>query len=96
MKAAVFYQPHKPVSIEEIELDSIRNDEVLLDTMAAGVCHSDYHLVDGHRTPRATPWVMGHEGAGVVGFGDGNLAVRGYWRHHSRIPDARAGRRPYS
>lgn len=66
MKAAVFYQPHKPVSIEEIELDRIRDDEVLLDIVAAGVCHSDYHLVDGHRTPRATPWVMGHEGAGVV------------------------------
>lgn len=66
MKAAVFYRPHTPVSIEELELEPLDGNEVLLDIVAAGVCHSDYHLVDGHRTPRATPWVMGHEGAGVV------------------------------
>jgi Zn-dependent alcohol dehydrogenase len=66
MKAAVFYKPHTPVSIEELELEPLCDGEVLLDMVAAGVCHSDYHLIDGHRTPRATPWVMGHEGAGVV------------------------------
>jgi S-(hydroxymethyl)glutathione dehydrogenase/alcohol dehydrogenase len=66
MKAAVFYQPHRPVSIQELDLDALREGEVLLDIAAAGVCHSDYHLVDGHRIPRAVPWVMGHEGAGVV------------------------------
>jgi Zn-dependent alcohol dehydrogenase len=66
MKAAVFRQPHIPVSIEELELEPLREGEVLLDIVAAGVCHSDYHLIDGHRTPRAIPWVMGHEGAGVV------------------------------
>jgi len=58
MKAAVFYQPHIPVSIEELELEPSRDGEVLLDVVAAGVCHSDYHLTDGHRTPRAVPWVM--------------------------------------
>jgi S-(hydroxymethyl)glutathione dehydrogenase/alcohol dehydrogenase len=66
MKAAVFYQPHIPVSIEELEIETLREGEVLLDIVAANVCHSDYHLIDGHRTPRAVPWVMGHEGAGVV------------------------------
>jgi S-(hydroxymethyl)glutathione dehydrogenase / alcohol dehydrogenase len=66
MKAAVFRKPGIPVSIEELELTGLREGEVLLDIVAAGVCHSDYHLVTGHRTPRAIPWVMGHEGAGVV------------------------------
>jgi len=66
MKAAIFYQPHSPVSIEELEIETLQEGEVLLDIIAAGVCHSDYHLIDGHRKPRATPWVMGHEGAGVV------------------------------
>jgi Zn-dependent alcohol dehydrogenase len=66
MKAAVFRKPGVPVSIEELELAALREGEVLLDIVAAGVCHSDYHLVTGHRTPRAIPWVMGHEGAGVV------------------------------
>jgi Zn-dependent alcohol dehydrogenase len=50
----------------ELELEPLRDNEVLLNIVAAGVCHSDYHLIDGHRAPRATPWVMGHEGAGVV------------------------------
>src|SRR5512137_1158372 len=66
MKAAVFYEPHALVAVEDVELDTLHEGEVLLDIVAAGVCHSDYHLIDGHRTPRATPWVMGHEGAGVV------------------------------
>jgi S-(hydroxymethyl)glutathione dehydrogenase/alcohol dehydrogenase len=66
LKAAVFHQPHTPVTIEELEMDSIGDGEVLLDIVAAGVCHSDFHLVDGHRAPRAVPWVMGHEGAGIV------------------------------
>lgn len=34
--------------------------------IGAGVCHSDYHLMDGHTSPRSTPWVMGHEGAGII------------------------------
>jgi S-(hydroxymethyl)glutathione dehydrogenase / alcohol dehydrogenase len=66
MRAAVFRKLEVPVSIEELELAALREGEVLLDIVAAGVCHSDYHLVTGHRTPRAIPWVMGHEGAGVV------------------------------
>jgi Zn-dependent alcohol dehydrogenase len=66
VKAAVFYQPHTPIAIEDLELSPLREGEVLLDIVAAGVCHSDYHLIDGHRAPRATPWVMGHEGAGVI------------------------------
>jgi len=66
LKAAVFHQPHVPVALEELELDTIGEGELLLDIAAAGVCHSDYHLVDGHRAPRAVPWVMGHEGAGIV------------------------------
>ena len=66
MKAAVFYEPHVPVSIEELEIEAPREGEVLLDLVGAGVCHSDYHVVDGHVNPRAVPWVMGHEGAGVI------------------------------
>lgn len=39
--------------------------EVLIRTLAAGLCHSDYHYLDGTlRRPR--PVILGHEGAGVV------------------------------
>ena len=36
MKAAVFYQPHAPVSIEELEIQPPQADEVLLDIVGAG------------------------------------------------------------
>ena len=66
MKAAVLYGPNIPLAIEELEIEAPREGEVLLDIVGAGVCHSDYHLIDGHVTARNTPWVMGHEGSGVV------------------------------
>ena len=66
MKAAVFYQPNVPVSVEELEIEAPRAGEVLLDIVGAGVCHSDYHYIDSHMKRQQTPWVMGHEGAGVV------------------------------
>ena len=37
-----------------------------MEVVAAGVCHSDYHLIDGHMQPLGLPWVLGHEGSGVV------------------------------
>ena len=66
MKAAILHRPLTRVSVEEVDIASPQAGEVLLDIVGAGVCHSDYHFVDGHVAPRALPWVMGHEGAGVV------------------------------
>ena len=62
MKAAVFYEPHVPVIVEEIDLDEPKAGEVLVDLVGAGVCHSDYHFVDGHLSQPSVPYVMGHEG----------------------------------
>ena len=66
MKAAVFYEPHAPVTVEEIDLDEPKTGEVLVDLVGAGVCHSDYHFVDGHLSQPSVPYVMGHEGAGII------------------------------
>ena len=66
MKAAVFYEPHVPITVEELELEEPKAGEVLIDVVGAGVCHSDYHFVDGHQAPPNVPYVLGHEGAGIV------------------------------
>ena len=66
MKAAVMYETNAPLSVDELEVEAPREGEVLLDLVGAGVCHSDYHLIDGHEKVAKTPWVMGHEGAGVI------------------------------
>jgi len=65
--AAVFRKVHAPLTIEAVELDRPRGREVLVRTVATGVCHSDLHVVDGlGRFPLDRPFVLGHEGAGVV------------------------------
>jgi alcohol dehydrogenase len=55
----------KPLSIEDIDLESPGKDEVLVRIAAAGLCHSDLSVINGDR-PRPTPMVLGHEAAGVV------------------------------
>jgi len=67
MKAAVFRKVHAPLTIEAVEIDEPRGREVLVRTVATGVCHSDLHVVDGlGRFPLDRPYVLGHEGAGIV------------------------------
>ncbi len=65
MKAAVFHGPKLPLSIEDVELDKPQDREVLIKTVASGVCHSDLHFVDG-LYPYPAPAVLGHEAAGII------------------------------
>jgi S-(hydroxymethyl)glutathione dehydrogenase/alcohol dehydrogenase len=64
-KAAVLHGPHKPFEIMELDLDGPRDGEVLIKFTAAGLCHSDLHLIDEDLVPRF-PIVGGHEGAGII------------------------------
>ena len=66
MKAVVFYEPHVPLTLEEMDLEGPKAGEVLVQMVGAGVCHSDYHYVDGHLSLPGVPFVMGHEGAGII------------------------------
>jgi len=67
MNAAVFRKVHEPLTIETVDIDAPQAREVLVRTVATGVCHSDLHVVDGlGRFPLDRPYVLGHEGAGVV------------------------------
>lgn len=65
MKAAMFHGPHQPLTIEDVDIDKPVGREVLVRTVASGVCHSDLHFVDGFY-PFPTPAILGHEAAGVV------------------------------
>ncbi|WP_082097322.1 alcohol dehydrogenase catalytic domain-containing protein [Demequina silvatica] len=49
----------------EVRLDALREDEVLVDVAASGICHTDLTAIDGG-APFAFPAVLGHEGAGTV------------------------------
>jgi Zn-dependent alcohol dehydrogenase len=65
VKAAVLYEPKKPLVIEDVELGEPKAHEVLVRWKANGVCHSDYHLMSGDVT-HPLPVILGHEASGVV------------------------------
>ncbi len=64
--AAVLREMGEPVRVERLLLDPPGPGETLVRLAAAGVCHSDLHLADGHLGHSRKPIVLGHEGAGVV------------------------------
>ncbi|GAA0319673.1 NDMA-dependent alcohol dehydrogenase [Kineococcus aurantiacus] len=65
---AICWEPGKGKgwSVEEIEIDEPRHDEVLVKLAASGLCHSDDHIDAGHYPDDLKPVVGGHEGAGIV------------------------------
>ncbi|WP_201776690.1 alcohol dehydrogenase catalytic domain-containing protein [Allosalinactinospora lopnorensis] len=76
MKAAVLHRPGTPLTVEDVDLDGPGPGEVTIRVLAAGVCHSDLHYMNGDLNARL-PAVLGHEGAGVVErVGQGVTRVR--------------------
>jgi S-(hydroxymethyl)glutathione dehydrogenase/alcohol dehydrogenase len=65
MKAAVLREVNQPLEIEDVQHGDPAPREVLVRTVAAGVCHSDLHFQNGSY-PYPLPAVLGHESAGVV------------------------------
>jgi len=76
-RAAVLHGVGQEWKVEEIQLDPPKAGEVLVQMKAAGLCHSDEHLVTGDMVmptemreqlglPDTFPVIGGHEGAGVV------------------------------
>jgi aryl-alcohol dehydrogenase len=70
---AVVRDPGGPFVLEQVELSGPRPDEVLVEIVAAGMCHTDLRVRDSR--PESLPAVLGHEGAGIVREVGG--AVRG-------------------
>jgi len=64
-RAAVFREIGVDLKIEEVEIDEPQANEVLIRTVACGVCHSDLHFVKGS-IMGPVPTIPGHEPAGVV------------------------------
>jgi S-(hydroxymethyl)glutathione dehydrogenase/alcohol dehydrogenase len=64
-KAAILNAYQTPLSIEEVDIDPPKADEVLVKIAAAGICHSDYHLMKGE-WQFGVPQILGHEASGIV------------------------------
>jgi NDMA-dependent alcohol dehydrogenase len=76
-RAAVLWGQHQEWKIEEITLEPPKAGEVLVQWKAAGLCHSDEHLITGDMSvsdemaamagmPSMFPIIGGHEGAGII------------------------------
>lgn len=86
---------HKDVRIVEIDKPEPRDGEILIKIAAAGVCHSDLHLIDHDTLGKVEPFTLGHEnagwieelGSGATGFKKGDpVAVYGPWGCGHCIP----------
>lgn len=64
-RAAVLSAPHTSFTVRDVELDALRDHEILVRMVATGVCHTDLGVWAGG-IPFPLPGVIGHEGAGVV------------------------------
>ena len=65
MKAAVLYKANTPLDVVDVEQQGPQAGEARVRVMATGVCHSDWHIINGDWT-LPLPMVLGHEAAGVV------------------------------
>ena len=63
--AAIARTQGADLSLEIIDIEEPRDNEILVKVVATGVCHTDIVVRDG-MLPTQLPVVLGHEGAGVV------------------------------
>jgi len=61
-RAAVAWEPQKPLVIEEVDVEGPKEGEVLLKVVATGVCHTDAFTLSGDDPEGAFPCILGHEG----------------------------------
>jgi alcohol dehydrogenase (nicotinoprotein) len=64
-KAAVLTGVNQPWEILDVDVRDPKDNEILIRYVAAGLCHSDMHLMTGD-LPVELPYIGGHEGAGIV------------------------------
>lgn len=66
VKAAIATGPARELEIGTVTLYGPGENEVLVELIAAGLCHTDKTIVDGSRIWEKFPIVLGHEAAGIV------------------------------
>lgn len=76
-RAAVAWEPNRPLEIEEIDLEGPKEGEVLVRIVTTSLCHTDMFTLSGRDPEGLFPAVLGHEGVGVVEeIGRGVTSVR--------------------
>lgn len=66
IEAAIVHARNAPFTIETVDLDAPAEGEVLVQVVAAGICHTDLSVISGTIPFPPFPNILGHEGAGIV------------------------------
>ncbi len=66
MKAAYFEKYQAPISVETLPDPTLKENGVIIQVKATGICRSDWHGWMGHDSDVQLPHVPGHELAGIV------------------------------
>lgn len=66
MTAMLLQQIGRPLSSVKMALPAPRQNELLIQVRACGVCRTDLHIVDGELVPPHLPVVPGHEAVGTI------------------------------
>jgi propanol-preferring alcohol dehydrogenase len=69
MRAARIHRFNQPLEIDEVPVPDVGPNQVLIKVTAAGMCRSDYQLLDGYfrdGLPVQLPFIPGHEVAGTI------------------------------
>ncbi|MEM6904805.1 MAG: alcohol dehydrogenase catalytic domain-containing protein, partial [Pseudomonadota bacterium] len=65
-RAAIAWEPNRPLEIEEIDLEGPKDGEVLVRIVTTSLCHTDVFTLSGEDPEGLFPCILGHEGCGIV------------------------------
>uniref|UniRef100_A0A7N8Y5J3 Alcohol dehydrogenase 1-like n=1 Tax=Mastacembelus armatus TaxID=205130 RepID=A0A7N8Y5J3_9TELE len=65
-KAAVAWEPNKPLVIEDVEVAPPQANEVRIKIVATGMCHTDLYILFESMKKESFPMILGHEAAGII------------------------------
>lgn len=85
MRAAVLHAIGQPLRIEEVPVPRIGPEDVLVRSMACGICGTDLHIRDGWGYTPKLPFIMGHEVCGIVA--DAGEKVSGFKAGDRVVPN---------
>lgn len=76
-KAAIAWEAGKPLSVEDIEVEPPKANEVRIKILFTGLCHTDAYTLSGDDPEGDFPVILGHEGGGIVeSVGEGVTEVK--------------------
>ncbi len=65
-RGVIARKPGAPAEVEEFTIEDPGSNEILVRILASGVCHTDLGVKSGAYGSEGFPFLLGHEGAGIV------------------------------